>query len=167
MTQPSLEDVRFRPYGITDGKRLRRMSDRLSRTSLYTRFWTGTSRIPDHYAALLATLDHWDRDAMVALLFDEMIGIAEYVRDPRRPWRADVAVLVADPWQRRGLARALVGYLAVLAARRGITEFDADVLPENRSAMLLIRNLWPGAGATTADGAARYRVPLPIPATPG
>ncbi|XVQ11265.1 N-acetyltransferase family protein [Spirillospora sp. CA-255316] len=172
MKQPITADVRFRPYGITDGERLRRMSARLSRHSLYTRFWSGTPRIPEEYAAALAALDHWDREAMVALLDGEMIGIAEYVRDRTRPRRADLAVLVADPWQRHGLARTLVGYLAALAGRRGITEFDADVILENRTAMLAIRHGWPAARPAGGDGAARYSLPLPIPAaaqavTPG
>ncbi|MFC5747357.1 GNAT family N-acetyltransferase [Actinomadura rugatobispora] len=164
MKQLIASEVRFRPYGITDGERLRRMSARLSRHSLYTRFWSGTPRIPEEYAAALAVLDHWDREAMAALLDGEMIGIAEYVRDPDRPWRAELAVLIADPWQRHGLATALVGYLAALAGRRGITEFDADVLLENRTATLAILSSWPAARPVGADGAARYSLPLPVPA---
>ncbi|MEW2357438.1 GNAT family N-acetyltransferase [Spirillospora sp. NPDC029432] len=159
-----LTDVRFRPYGIGDGDRLRRMSGRLSRKSLYTRFFAGTPRIPDTYAAQLAALDHWDREAMVALLDGEMIGLAHYVRDRARPCRADLAVLVADPWQRHGLGRRLVAYLAALAQRRGITGFDADVILENREAMLAIRQTWPAARPRTRDGAAHYDLPLPLPA---
>ncbi|GAA2429099.1 hypothetical protein GCM10010191_47960 [Actinomadura vinacea] len=163
-----LADVRFRPYGIGDRERLRGMSDRLSPQSLYTRFWSGTPRIPEHYLATLAALDHWDREAMIALLDGELIGIAEYARDRARPWRADLAVLVADPWQRHGLARALVAYLAPLAERRGITGFDAEVILENRGAMGAIQHGWPAVRPVGADGAARYDLPLPIPApTPG
>ncbi|WP_241755110.1 GNAT family N-acetyltransferase [Actinomadura sp. RB99] len=157
---PALEDVRIRPYGVTDHDRLVRMSDRLSGSSLYTRFFSGTPRIPDYYVAAMDRLDHWDRDALVALVGGEMAGIAEYVRDAREPFRAEIAVLVADPWQRRGLGSRLIGYLTHLAARRGITEFGADVILTNRDALLFIRHGWPAARSRMEEGAARFRLPL-------
>jgi GNAT superfamily N-acetyltransferase len=153
-------DVRIRPYGITDGPRVRRMSDRLSSASLYTRFFSGTPRIPDHYAGLLDRLDHWDREAMVGLEGDEIIGIAEYIRDTARPCRADIAVLITDPWQHRGLGSTLVSYLAQLAARRGITEFDADVILENRGGLHFVHHNWPNAHSTLDGTAAHFTLPL-------
>lgn len=160
----ALDDVRIRPYGRADRDRVRRMSDRLSAASLYTRFFSGTPRIPEHYVGLLDALDHWDREAMVALHGDEIVGIAEYVRNAAQPCRADLAVLVTDPWQRRGLGSALVSYLSQLAGRRGITEFDADVVLTNRDALLFVRRGWPAARSTRDGGAAHFRLPLPIPA---
>ncbi|GAA3930355.1 hypothetical protein GCM10023085_09660 [Actinomadura viridis] len=162
----TLGDVRFRPFGITDAERLRRMSERLSKNSLYFRFWSGTPHVPDVYVSALGRLDHWDREAMVALLDDEMIGVAEYVRDRERPWRADLAVLVSDPWQRHGVGHRLVAYLASLAGRRGITGFEADVILENRRALLWIAAGWPTARSSRADGAAHFTLPLPFPPTP-
>ncbi|MBO2465292.1 GNAT family N-acetyltransferase [Actinomadura sp. LCR2-06] len=157
------EDVRIRPYGVTDRERLVRMSGRLSGASLYTRFFSGTPRIPDYYVATMDRLDHWDREALVALADGEMVGIAEYVRDVRVPCRAELAVLVADPWQRRGLGSRLVGYLTQLAARRGITEFGADVILGNRDALLFVRHGWPAARSRTEEGAAHFHLPLPPP----
>lgn len=159
-----ISDVRIRPYGVTDGPRVRRMSDRLSAASLYTRFFSGTPRIPDHYLGLLDRLDHWDREALVGLHGDEIAGIAEYVRDKERPWRADIAVLVTDPWQHRRLGSTLVAFLSQLAGRRGITEFDADVVLTNRQALLFVRHGWPAARSTLDGGAAHFTLPLPVPA---
>ncbi|MFI0480447.1 GNAT family N-acetyltransferase [Actinomadura sp. 9N215] len=156
--------IRVRPYGVADRERVRRMSDRLSATSLYTRFFSGTPRIPDHYLGLLNTLDHWDREALVALDGDEIIGIAEYIRHTKRRWSADVAVLVADPWQRHGVGTVLVARLAELAGRRGITEFGADVILTNRGAVLFVQHGWPAARSTRDGGAARFHLPLPMPA---
>ncbi|WP_395105237.1 GNAT family N-acetyltransferase [Actinomadura sp. SCN-SB] len=158
-----LRDVRIRPYGVTDADRLRRMSDRVSKQSLFTRFWSGSPYIPEYYVRAMDALDHWDREAMVALLDDDMIGIAEYVRDATRPHRADLAALVADPWQRRGLGLTLVSCLAPLAERRGITEFNADVILENQRAMRSILVGWPDVGSALVDGAARFSLPLPMP----
>jgi GNAT superfamily N-acetyltransferase len=158
-----LGDVRVRPYGIGDGDRLRAMSARLSKQSLYTRFWSGVPHIPEDYVRRMATLDHWDREALVALLDGEMLGIAEYVRDPARPHLADLAVLVADPWQQRGLGRLLVACLAPLAQRRGVTEFGAEIILENRRAMRAVHGGWPDARSAARDGAAHYNLPLPVP----
>ncbi|WP_067451281.1 GNAT family N-acetyltransferase [Actinomadura macra] len=160
---PTLEDVRVRPYGVGDRERLRRMSRHLSRNSLYLRFFSGTPRIPDHYVRAMDRLDHWDREAMVALLAGEIIGIAEYVRDDQSTWRAEIAVLVADPWQRCGIGGRLVADLAGLAGRRGITEFRADVIQTNREVVLAVRDAWPTATSRTAEGATRFRLPLPMP----
>ncbi|RFS86860.1 GNAT family N-acetyltransferase [Actinomadura spongiicola] len=154
-------DVRIRPYGIADRPRVLRMSDRLSSDSLYTRFSSGTPRLPRHYLALLDGLDHWDRDALVALDADEIVAIAEYVRHRKRPRRADIAVLVTDPWQRLGIGTVLVAYLAELAARRGIVEFDADVVPTNTGAVRLIRRGWPAARSTREGGLTHFHLPLP------
>ncbi|WP_084219536.1 GNAT family N-acetyltransferase [Spirillospora albida] len=160
---PTLEDVRIRPYGAGDRERLRRLSGRLSKASLYTRFFSGTPCLPEHFVRSMDHLDHWDREAMVALLGGEIIGIAEYIRDARRPGRAEIAVLVADLWQRLGLGSVLIADLAGLAERRGIHEFDADVVLENRGALDAVRRSWPAARAAVAGGAARFRLPLPIP----
>ncbi|MFG2090956.1 MULTISPECIES: GNAT family N-acetyltransferase [unclassified Spirillospora] len=158
---PALNDVRIRPYGLTDHDRVHRMSARLSAASLYMRFFSGTPRIPDHYTGMLGRLDHWDREAMVALDGDEIVGIAEYVRGTGRPWCADLAVLITDPWQRRGLGSVLVACLAQLAARRGITEFDADVILGNRNAVRFVQHGWPAVRPTSEGGSAHFRLPLP------
>jgi GNAT superfamily N-acetyltransferase len=164
MEQLAAVDVRFRPYGVTDRARLSRMADRLSADSLYTRFFSGTPRLPHHYLALLDGLDHWDREAMVALDGDEIAGIAEYVRHRGRPWRAELAVLVADRWQRHGIGGTLVAYLADLAARRGITEFDADVMFTNKGAVRFVRRGWPGAPSSRDGASTHFRLPLPASA---
>ncbi|MFD0899035.1 GNAT family N-acetyltransferase [Actinomadura sediminis] len=156
-----LDGLRIRPYGTADGALLRAMSARLSAAGLYKRFFTGTPRIPDHYVTIMNGLDHWDRDALVALLDGEMVGIAEYARDTDRPGLADVSVLVGDPWRRRGVATALVRFLAQLAGRRGVRAFGADVLPDNREALLALHSVWPDARPAYRDGLARFELPLP------
>ncbi|MFG1998014.1 GNAT family N-acetyltransferase [Spirillospora sp. NPDC048911] len=157
----TVHDVRIRPYGIGDEQALRQMSDRLSRESLYTRFFSGTPAIPEAYVRALHRLDHWDREALVALLDGRMLGIAEYVRDREEPRRAEIAVMITDPWQRHGLGSRMVAFLSRLAERRGITEFGADVVLANRTAMSAIRAAWPAAKPAADGGSVHYRLPLP------
>ncbi|TNY38126.1 GNAT family N-acetyltransferase [Thermomonospora catenispora] len=155
-----LEDVRVRPYGVTDGPRLRRMSDRLSPASLFARFFTGSPHIPETYVHRLEGIDHWDHEALVALLDDDIVGVAEYVRDRADPRRAELAVLVVDPWQHRGVGRLLVCCLAHTALRRGVTAFGAEILPDNRAALAAVRSCWPFARPRYADGSAVFHLPL-------
>lgn len=152
--------VRVRPYGITDGPRLRRMSGRLSTHSLYSRFFTGTPHLPETYLRRLAALDHWDHEALVALAGDDVVGIAEYVRDRTDPHRAELGVLVADSWQRHGVARLLVLSLARVAALRGVTAFSAGILPGNVPALEAIRYGWPLARPRHEDGTALFSLPV-------
>lgn len=158
-----LIDVRIRPYGRKDRELLLAMSARLSSTSLYLRFFSGSPRIPEVYVRALDRMDHWDHDALVAIIDDEVVGIAEYVRIPGDPGHAELATLVADDWQHRGLARQLITMLAELACRRGIRTFDADVMLENRVGQWAIRRGWPAVSPWFEAGAAHYRLPIPVP----
>nr|WP_235834253.1 GNAT family N-acetyltransferase [Actinomadura logoneensis] len=158
LTEHPLADVRIRPFGSGDEARLRRMSDELSQGSLYTRFFSGTPRVPEPYVRKLGRLDHWDRDALVALHGDAMVGIAEYARVPSRPDEAEVAVLVADAWQRHGLGGLLTRLLLPLAARRGVTGFRAEVCSTNTGAIELIRHGWPSAHTVHDGGTSTFHL---------
>jgi GNAT superfamily N-acetyltransferase len=160
MTVLTLDDVRIRPYGWQDGDRLRRMSQRLSSRSLYQRFFSGTPRIPERYVQSLAGLDHWNHDALVGIVDDELAGIAEYVRHAGDPQRAELAILITDDWQRRGLGGHLIAFLTQLAARRGIHEFAADVLLDNRGGLAAVHSAWPGAIPRHVSGSAHFALPL-------
>jgi GNAT superfamily N-acetyltransferase len=153
----------IRPYESADADRVRAMSARLSRRSLYERFFSGMPSLPPMYLAALARVDHHDREALLALTGDAVIGTAEYVRDHAAPDHADLAVLVADDWQQRGLARRLVTALAVLAASRGIAIFKADVLLNNRSALAAIAGGWPQARPQRDGTTAHFELPISVP----
>ncbi len=163
-TAPS---VRIRPYESADGELIEAMSARLSKRSLYERFFAGTPTLPPRYLAALAKTDHDDREVVLAVYSDAVIGIAEYVRDKDAPARADLAVLVADDWQRRGIGRRLVTALGELADRRGIADFSADALMTNRSALSAISSIWPAARAERDGTTVRFTLPvravLPVP----
>ena len=64
---------------------------------------------------------------------------------------ADMAVLVEDDWQRKGLSLILIERLRELARLRGIEAFTATILSENRPAISLVRRVFPRA-TLTIDG---------------
>jgi acetyltransferase len=157
-----LAGLRMRPYGVADRERLLRMSALLSPRSLYSRFFAGTPHLPEMYVRALHGIDHWDHDALIAMIDGEIVGIAEYVRDRTDPERAEIAVLIADSWQRHGVARRLVAALSHLAERRGIRQFNAHVMPGNAAALAAVRSGWPAARQCHEDGTTRFHLPLPL-----
>ncbi len=70
-----------------------------------------------------------------------IIGVARYVRDPQRPERAEVAVVVGDPYQRHGLGTALGLALADVARANGIERFTATMLGDNAAAHRLMARI--------------------------
>ena len=113
-----------------DEAALRRFHERLSRESLYFRFFT----IPKSSDAEVARLNRADPSHDVVLVGEsggEIRAVASYTRNPRTPDRAEVAFAIADPLQGRGVGTRLLERLAEIARRHGIKFFDADVLGEN------------------------------------
>jgi GNAT superfamily N-acetyltransferase len=69
------------------------------------------------------------RFALLALRDEVVIGHAIYTRT--LPGKAEHAVVVADPYQGKGLGMILLGQLTQAAIGAGISEFEAHVAPEN------------------------------------
>jgi len=76
----------------------------------------------------------------------------------------DVAVVVADDWQGRGLGRMLIRRLAHIARRRGISRFHATMLGDNRRAQALVLGLAPTATMRFSGGVIEAEIPLRRPA---
>src|SRR5260221_3463071 len=118
----------------SDGQALRRLFFRLSPTTLYRRFHSPIVRPEQAHPERLLDVDHHDREAVVAVVDGEIVGVARYAR-----WkgtsRADLAVVVADDWQRQGLATRMLSALEVLARAAGIQSFTATVQGDNPPAL--------------------------------
>ena len=98
--------VHLRPIVPADAPALKALSERWSRESLYYRFFSYRKEIPDKELTRLATVDYHDRMALVAELGDEIIAVGRY--DLLAPRMAEVAFLVEDGHQRRGLGTLLL-----------------------------------------------------------
>jgi GNAT superfamily N-acetyltransferase len=153
--------LRLRQLQAADADRLRRFGGRLSPQTLYRRF---LSPLPgcEWLLPKLLDVDHWDREAIVALAGDEIVAVARYGRTPGQG-TADVAVVVADDWQHRGLGRLLLGRLARLARRRGVGTFTGTISGQNLAAQRLVRALAPGLRLTWSSGVVEFQAPLEGP----
>jgi acyl-CoA synthetase (NDP forming)/RimJ/RimL family protein N-acetyltransferase len=121
--------LRLRSPQPEDEEAIRAFFDGLSFESRYLRFHgAGRSDIISRDYA------HADGDARVPLLAhlgDRVVAVAGYDR-LNEPDAAEVAFAVAEDQQGRGLATSMLQQLADVAASRGITRFDAEVMGENR-----------------------------------
>jgi GNAT superfamily N-acetyltransferase len=152
-------DITIRVIQPADAYALLRMFDRLSPESLYHRFFSPMPQ-PRRAALLhLAGLDHEMHEAVVAEVDREIVGVARY--DGRTGEDdAEVAVIVDDAWQDRGLGTRLLHRLARVGARRGLVAFRAVVLGENRRVLPFLRRLSPEAEVRFRSG--EYQVYAPF-----
>jgi GNAT superfamily N-acetyltransferase len=151
--------VRIRTLRPDDGERLRRLFFRLSPLSVYRRFLSPLPAPSEEGLRRLLDVDHSEREALAALDGDEIVGVARYARRPGSS-SADIAVVVADDWQRDGLGHLLLERLTRLARMRAIQYFEATVLGDNRPALELVRQLFPDYRAHWETGVAEFQIPL-------
>ncbi|MGY1639221.1 GNAT family N-acetyltransferase [Geodermatophilus sp. SYSU D00742] len=157
-----------RPVRTDDGPRFCRLWSRLSRDTVYRRFHAPLHRPPSDALPHLVAVDHDLREALVAVVGDEVVGVARYDRAAADPATAEVAVVVEDGWQGAGVGRQLLRELLDLAGRRGVRTVTADVQADNDRVVGLVRRLLPGATLTPADGVYAVAAPLPrVPAPAG
>jgi acyl-CoA synthetase (NDP forming)/RimJ/RimL family protein N-acetyltransferase len=131
--------VHLRPIGPDDADRLRTMHARLSPDTIYMRFFTMMRQLSDREVQRLTTVDHQRRVAFVALLRDELVGVVRFDRLGATA-DAEVAVVVEDSQQGRGLGPMLLEHLASAGEDRGVERFVANVLPTNRRMLAVFRS---------------------------
>jgi len=135
--------LHLRPIRPEDQERLVSFYDRLSRESAYQRFFTVMKRLPPDWAHLLANVDYERRLALLAEhgppAARELVGVARYEPTDRAD-TAEIAFVIQDGWQNRGLGTLMLNALLAAAEARGIRRFRAYVLTTNaRMIDLLVR----------------------------
>ena len=124
-----------------DEESVGRFYERLSPESLYRRFFSPVTR-REQFVRQVLRVDGHERAAVAAVEEGELVGVAQYSRRPGAS-SADLAIVVADAWQRQGLGTRLVAALADRAAQTGIERFDVDVQGDNRGVQRLLRRVAP------------------------
>ena len=147
--------ARMRPIRSDDAPRLVSLYERLSRDTRYHRFFSVRQRLPPDWARFLANVDHRSRLALVVESPDDpeaLIAVARYEPVAEEPGTAEVAFVVQDGWQDRGLGTILFGELLAAAAMNGIERFRAWVLADNRRMLDLIARLGEVSRRTIEQG---------------
>ena len=133
--------LQARPIRPDDKPALSAGLDRLSPNSVYNRF---LSPKPSFSAAELRYLTEVDGHDHVALVIDdpdrpgEVIAVGRWVRLADDREAAEIAITVADCWQRRGIGSQLAQELGEQARTRGIRRFTATMSAQNTAALRLL-----------------------------
>ncbi len=130
--------VRIRPIRPDDAERLGRFHNRQSEESIYFRYFRYRSELSQSELTYFTTIDYEKRMAFVAILGDELVGVARY--EGESGTSAEVAFFVDDQHHGRGVATLMLEYLAQRARERGITTFTATVLPQNYRMLGVFKN---------------------------
>ena len=127
--------LRLRPIRPDDEPRLVELFHRLSPRTVYQRFFRAYDRLPDHWYHRFAHVDYRTRLALVAEQQEAggplLHAVARY-EPGEAAGTTEIAIVVADAWQHRGLGTLLLDALLAAAEARGLRRFTADVLADNR-----------------------------------
>ena len=136
--------VRIRPVLPEDETRLVTLYGRLSRHTAYQRFFTVMKRLPSDWAHHFANVDYRRRMALVAERDlewrPELIGVARYEPSDEED-TAEVAIVVQDYWQGKGLGTILLKEILRAGEGNGIRRFRAYVLADNHRMLAMLSRL--------------------------
>lgn len=127
--------LHLRPIKTDDLNQLMEFHKRLSPRSVYFRYFSPLPELGEDRARELTLVDYENTFALVGELAGRIVGVARYYRDEKDPDRAEVAFLIEDALQGRGIATRMLERLAEIAREKSITTFDAYVLGDNRKMM--------------------------------
>ena len=123
-------EFQLRPIRPDDAPGLAAFHDHLSDRSCYLRFFSIHPHLSTREVEHFTHVDYEDRLALVAERDDRLIAVGRYDRSPESN-EAEVAFVVADDYQHRGIGSLLLDELVDAARDHGVDTFVADTLHEN------------------------------------
>lgn len=133
----------FRPIHPTDEPATRDLFYSLSQQTIYYRYMSHMKRIPRKQLQNFVYVDHRNEVAVVGTIpsasGDEIIAIGRYYLDPKTN-RAEVAFVVRDDWQNKGIGSFILKHLVNIAKRNGIAGFTAEVMRDNKPMQAVINH---------------------------
>ncbi|MFD9863159.1 bifunctional acetate--CoA ligase family protein/GNAT family N-acetyltransferase [Streptomyces alboflavus] len=159
--------ARIRPITAADADRLVSFFEQVSDESKYYRFFAPYPRLSAKDVHRFTHHDHVDRVGLAATVGGEFIATVRFDRiDAQgRPAsapadEAEVAFLVQDAHQGRGVASALLEHIAAVARERGIRRFAAEVLPANTKMVKVFTDAGYQQQRSFEDGVVRLELDL-------
>ncbi|NES12876.1 MULTISPECIES: bifunctional GNAT family N-acetyltransferase/acetate--CoA ligase family protein [Micromonospora] len=152
--------VQLRQIRPDDATAIVAMHSRFSERTRYLRYFSPYPRIPERDLHRFVNVDHRDREAFVVLAGDRIVAVGRYERlGPASP-EAEVAFVVEDAYQGRGIGSVLLEHLADTARRYGIVHFVAEVLPANGAMLRVFSDFGYQIARQYADGVVHLSFPI-------
>jgi ribosomal protein S18 acetylase RimI-like enzyme len=135
--------LRVRPIDRADRDPLSETFERLSAQSRHHRFLGPKPRLSTRELEYLTDVDHVTHEALVAIdeTTGQIVGVGRYATGDGGGTVADIALAVADAWQRRGIGHALAVRLVERARANGIARLTGTTLVDNVRARSLLDRL--------------------------
>ncbi len=142
--------ARIRPIRAQDGEALRAFHSRLSSETVYFRYFAPHPELSADEILHLINVDYCDRVALVVVWRGDIVGVGRYERVDDSS--AEVAFVIRDDVQGRGVGSLLLEHLAAAGRESGIARFIAEVLPQNGRMLATFRYAGYSLSQATADG---------------
>ena len=133
-------EVLARPIHPDDDDKILEFYYSLSRETIYFRFFSGRKNVPRTRIRDYTHIDYNKNFAMVVEYQARIIGIGHYIVTDN-PETVEMAVVMHDDWQHRGIGTNFLRYIIDIAKERGIKHITATVLLENYKIMKTIEKL--------------------------
>jgi acetyl coenzyme A synthetase (ADP forming)-like protein len=131
--------VHVRAARAGDREALRAFHARLSPETVYFRYFSAKPRLSERFVDAFTRVDPENHLVLFAIAGEEIVGMASYHRLARGD-AAEVAFVVDDAHQGRGIGTVLLEHLAAIARRHGLHRFVADMVPGNRKMLAVFRD---------------------------
>jgi acetyl coenzyme A synthetase (ADP forming)-like protein len=150
--------VHIRPIEPGDAEALITFHAGLSPDTVYRRFFSAHPRLSDDEVRRFTSVDYEHRFALIATMADTIVAVARF--DRVGEGLAEVAFVVADAHQGRGLGSLLLEHLAAAARERGIRRFEADTLVGNTAMLSVFRDAGFAVRSDYRDGVIHLEFPI-------
>jgi len=134
----------MRPVRMSDERLLKDFFYDLSSDCMYHRFISTRNSMPHEQLQKFVVIDYTREMVILAIVekdgMESIVGMAQYFID-EKTHMAEVAFVVRDDHQSRGIGLELLGYITLLAKRNGLHGFTAEVLMDNRPMLQLFEKM--------------------------
>ncbi|MFH0818093.1 MAG: GNAT family N-acetyltransferase [Candidatus Micrarchaeota archaeon] len=137
-------DILLRPVKISDEPLLKDLFYSLSDNSMYKRFMSVRKDMPHERLQEFVVIDYTKETVMLAVLekdeIEEVVGVGQYGIN-ENSHTAEVAVVIRDDFQGKGVGTELLSYLTQLAKKQGLLGFTAEVFEDNKPMLDLFERM--------------------------
>ena len=134
--------VTIRPICCSDKTELLAFHQRLSSDSLFLRYHYSKGQLTEEDLKNFCDIDYFNDLGLIAEVNrngkNEIIGVGRYDRIPT-DHTAEIAFIVQDSEQKKGVGTLLLRHLAILAWERGIKYFLGEILRQNGRMISILR----------------------------
>jgi len=154
-------EVSFRPIHPTDEALIRDLLYDLSQQTLYYRFMSHNQNFGSQQIQNFVYVDHRTDVAIVGTIpeahGDDIVAVGRYYLDEKTN-RAEVAFVIRDEFQRKGMGVFMFRHLINIAKSNGIAGFTAEVLRENRGMQAIFNHSGYKVQSVIEEGVYSFRI---------